>query len=328
MDIARVDLPVAAAGADELLALWQAAFGASFEHHRPTLTVGEQGANRDVVYAARESGVLVGTCRVTQPLARPELGGMGEVAVAESWRGRGLAGVLCRRARDEFVAAGGRMLFLATTNPAAFRVYHRLGWHRLPGSTVMAYVRGPLAPEAAIRESLDAAGPWVDGDGSAADRIPMIPLVLYPHDAHVLDANVGLHSVRYVQQRSCMGLYPKFEALRAGGRGNWFSARPADGGATVALATAAIAADGLATVDAFAAPAHAGAVPALLRRAAAWAASRGAVRIGAVLSPLDAGKRSAFEAEGFRLAGRFGTFELGLGDERVDGLRMERGAVA
>lgn len=328
MEIVRVELPVEEAVADRWIAFWQAAFGTSFEHHRRTLTTGDRGINRDCVYEAREAGVLAGTCRVTQPVARPDLGGMGEVAVSESWRGRGLASVLCRRARDEFVSAGGRLLFLATVNPAAFRVYHRLGWKRMPGSTVMAYAQGPLSPEEAVRDLVSAPVPWRVGEGDAADRIPLIPLCVHPHDAHVLDATAGLYSVRYVSQRSCMGLYPKVEGVREGRRGNWFSART-DAGMTVGLATARVGDDGVVAVDAFAVPAHADAAPVLLRRAVAWAAARGTARVQAVLSPLDSAKKALFEGEGFAAAGRRGSFDLGLGDARVEGVLFElAGAVA
>ena len=45
--------------------------------------------------------------------------------------------------RDE----GGEVLFLGTVNPAAARVYNRLGWRRLAGSTVYANVTADLSPE-------------------------------------------------------------------------------------------------------------------------------------------------------------------------------------
>ena len=45
-----------------------------------------------------------------------------------------------------------RRFFLGTVNPAAARVYHRLGWRKLAGAEVMANILSGESPEAFLVE--------------------------------------------------------------------------------------------------------------------------------------------------------------------------------
>ena len=119
--------PLPAALVDELLVFWQDIFQTDYRLFRSILNGDEREHNRDVFYLVRDGDRTVGSCHLTFPVADPALGGLGEVATAPAARGRGIASELCAMARDDFRRAGGSALFLGTANPAAARIYHRLG---------------------------------------------------------------------------------------------------------------------------------------------------------------------------------------------------------
>jgi hypothetical protein len=81
------------------------------------------------------------------------------------------------------------------------------------GDTV-DFVREHYAP---VRESCR-----ILKDDSAI-RIPLIPLVLMGGNTIVLDVNTGLFHRDFVTQRSCMGLYPRYDALLSKG-GHFYAA--------------------------------------------------------------------------------------------------------
>ena len=172
-----------------------------------------------------------GACRV--------LGGLGEVGTSPAARRTGIATALTQQALDDFRDRGGQALFLGTVNPAAARIYHRLGWRKLAGARLMVNVLNGDSPEEFLvdyfrgsrRETLSVRAP------SPADRAPMIPLLAAPHDWQVLDFNVGVMSTRYAVLDSCLGLYRRYAAIAGDGRGAWFCAGT-DRGNVVGLSTA------------------------------------------------------------------------------------------
>jgi len=94
------------------------------------------GANRfhrpgETLFAAHASGAVVGVCGLNvDPYARdPRTGRVRHLYVATAHRGRGLGE---RLVREVLAAARGRfdVLRLRTTNPAAARLYERLGFRR------------------------------------------------------------------------------------------------------------------------------------------------------------------------------------------------------
>jgi len=52
-----------------------------------------------------------------------------------------------------------------------------------------------------------------------AARIPMIPLLVSPHDEVMLDANAGMVSTKFAVQHLCMGLFPRYDRLTRCGWG-------------------------------------------------------------------------------------------------------------
>ena len=318
--------PIAAGLADELAEFWQEIFETSFEESREVLGSGiEAGRNHDTVWVVRGEGSLASTCRLTVSSHLPTLGGLGEVATAATHRRQGLGERLCREARGVFREGGGEALFLGTVNPAAARVYFRLGWRRLAGTTVMLNVTGDLSPEEYLVDWFrSAAGDVVVRPGSARARLAMIPLLVVPHDEQLLDANVGLFSTRYATQNSCMGLYPRYTALEESG-GTWFAAW-APRGHLVGLASARPLAQGVVQIDACTHRVARSSWRDLLEAAIDWArnpATAGtaeATEVIAVTSVEDESKRIQFEALGFHPAGA--ADEIDVSGRRVATLRL------
>ncbi|MCZ6678140.1 MAG: GNAT family N-acetyltransferase [Candidatus Poribacteria bacterium] len=321
MEIIELEPPLPENLVDELTDFWEAIFETPYDGFRGILTGAEREHNYDGFYLVREGKQLVGTTHLTMSQANPALGGLGEVAVPPEFRRRGIARMLCKRARDVFCERGGQALFLGTGNPAAARVYHRLGWWKLAGANVMALITSGDSPEAFLVDDFRQPGPVTIAPGTAQDRIPMIPLLVSPHNWQVLDANVGMFSTRYAVQSSCMGLFPKYAALSPDGQGAWFSART-DGGRLVGLSTARLDSSGRAEVDGFVHQNASGAWTDLIGAAMRWAAEQGVTTFRALVSIEDEDKRSMFEGLGFRQIGVGEAFNLG--ERQIESVRLEK----
>ncbi len=317
---ARFQVPIDAALNGRLQAFWRRIFGDP--DIEPSVFLGsEAGYNTSDLYVVEESGRPVSTAMVTRCNALPELGGFGEVATVPAARGRGLATDLCRQSVEDFAYAGGKALFLGTVNPAAARIYHRLGWRKLASSIVWANVTDERSPEEFLVDYFSNPSVTVVEEGGPGARIPVIPLIVTPHDWQVLDANVGIFSARYAVVRSCMGLYPKYHALEADGRGAWFAARDA-GQRIVGLSTAVLDEAGDCRVDGFAHRGSDGAWDDLLRAAMSWGEEKGARETYSAACVEDEERIARLEAMGFRMDGAAPDFDL---DGRAVGaVRMEQ----
>jgi len=305
----------------ELLLFWQDLFQTEYEPFRDILVGEEVRQNQDVFYVAMRGERIVATCHLTVARSNPELGGLGEVATAPECRGLGMASELCIRAREEFRGSGGLALFLGTINPAAIRVYHRLGWRKLAGANLMVWVAKGRSPEAFLVDDFREGGEATVLAGTAADRVAMIPLIVSPHDWQVMDANVGIFSTRYVVQNSCMGLYPRYARLASQGRGAWFAART-ERGRTVGLSSARLTASEDCQIDAFTHHDYSHCWVSLVEAAVAWAASRQVRCCWARVSNEDELKASRLESLGFRRVRGDEPFELD--GRQVDSIRLER----
>ena len=264
------------------------------------------------------------------PHANPEFAGIGEVATRPAYRGRGIANRLCQQALDQFAEQGGEVVFLGTENPAAARIYHRLGWRRIAGSTVYANVVNGDSPEEYLSDYFRTPSTVNIVPGDASLRVPMIPLLLTPHDWQVLDGNLPtpMISTRYAEQNSCMGLCRKYYYLlsplspREGGRERaqrdrrgmpateWFAAKT-DDGRLVGISTAWIDSDNICHVDGFIHARFKDSYDALISAAIEWGKRRNAVRIATRLSVEDEEKQAKFVALGFGVGPTDGTFAFG-----------------
>ena len=177
-----------------------------------------------------------------------------------------------------------------------------------------------------LEQEIEDAGPVVVEDtgpppATAAERIPMVPLLLTPHDWQVLDANTGMFSTRYAIQHSCMGLYPRYFALGREGRGAWFGART-DRGLLVGLSTARLDRSGQCQVDGFVHQNASADWENLLQAAVRWGIGQGAPLCRARLSVEDEEKRSRFESLKFHATGTGEAFDLY--GRQVASIRLER----
>ena len=295
MRIVRYEAPLNECGIKRLIGFWERIFGTAYDGFNDILGGGEARHNADYVYAAMQEDELLGTCHLTVPRHDFSIGGLGEVATAAEHRGKGIAAALCRKAAQDFAAMGGEALFLGTANPTAARLYRSLGWRSIGDSNVYVNL--------IENTTLDAFyGRYFGGgrlsvvEGGAAQRIPVIPLAVFPHKAAVLDYNTKLFSSAYKPQTSCMGLYPKYRELARGGA--WFCAVGENGSLG---AIASVLADGgnSCNIDGFAHPEYAEALPELLKKCADWARQKNR-RAGAVADDADAEKIAAFESLGFK----------------------------
>jgi GNAT superfamily N-acetyltransferase len=300
----------------ELIEFWQNLFGVSYAPSRPLYEGAETRWNLDRLWTARLAGEMAGTTHLTVSKADPALGGLGEVGTAPALRGRGIARALCLEALGAFEHLGGGALFLGTVNPVAHRLYESLGWQDVPGSRVMVRLKEATTPLDYLESLFRGADPLRCVEGSPAERIPMIPLVVAPHPWQVLDANVPLFSTRAALQTSCMGLYPRYEALRQRG-GTWHALY--SGVRLVGLATAAPA-EGCCRVDGFVQARFMAGWPILMRETLQGAHERGFADCVARVSPEDLERRSLFEQLGFEAGGP--AEDIAHGDTRFPALLM------
>lgn len=189
----------------------------------PQLMGKEAAVNKDIVWEAWEDGQLLGTIHTTIPHSCPTICGLSAMATHPTARGKGLGRILFAKIIEEYESQGVTTAFLGTSNPIAAKLYHSLGFSFLSGSHVMVryakgdtvdFVREHYKP---VRENCN-----ILTDDSAI-RISLIPLVLMGANTKVLDVNAKLFHRDFVTQRSCMGLYPRYEALLKNG-GHFYAA--------------------------------------------------------------------------------------------------------
>ena len=331
----RYETPIDKELVGELFDFWQYIFGTEDPDIPIGVFLGEEADhNRHVVLFERDGDVLTGTCGIMTPRANSRFAGIGEVATRPEYRGRGIANRLCQQALDEFAEHGGEVVFLGTTNPGAARVYHRLGWRRIAGTTVYANVTTGDSPEEYFADYFRTPSEVSIVTGDASLRVPMIPLLLTPHDWQVLDGNLPepMISTRYATQDSCMGLCRKYYYLvkspsspprtsslphtssprTRGSRSDahWFAAKTSDG-RLVGIATAWIDGDNVCHVDGFTHKRFNDSYDLLIGSAIEWSEQRNSVRFATRLSVEDEEKRANFEGLGFRSGAVDRTFLVG-----------------
>ena len=306
----RLEAPIEAHWVDDLFEFWTSIFGGPIDVTPEVLLGHEVPETIITVYVRRLAGKLAGACLVATSKGMPSLGGLGEVATSPDARRSGIATQLSHQARDDFGERGGQALFLGTGNPDAARIYFRLGWRKLAGANLMVNVLNGDSPEEFLVDHFRDLGPATVRGPSPADRVPIIPLLVSPHDWHVLDSNIGMLSTRYAVQDSCLGLYRRYLALAADGRGAWFCAGTSLG-QVVGLSTARLDGGGGCRVDGFTHRNHLGSWKALIQAASDWGAGMSASPIWATVSVEDDEKRSLFESVGFRYTSPGEPFDLG-----------------
>lgn len=201
-------------------------------------------------------------------------------------------------------------MFLGTGNPDAARIYHRLGWRRLAGANVWANVTTGDSPEEYLADYFRQTSSVDIVRGDASLRVPMIPLLVVPHDWQVLDGNLPspMISTRYAVQNSCMGLCRKYYQLVKHG-GEWFAATASDN-RLVGISTARIDGTNVCWVDGFIHARFRSEYGRLIGAAMDWGASLDAAEFATSVSVEDEDKQSLFTSLGFRKDGVDGAYSL------------------
>ena len=322
MESYQYETPIDKELARELFDFWEEIFGPEDPDIPIGVFLGEEAEhNRHAVLLERDGHVLSGTCGIMTPRANSRFAGIGEVATRPDYRGRGIAGRLCQQALDAFNQNGGDAVFLGTENPDAARIYHRLGWRRIAGSTVYANVTSGDSSEEYLADHFRTSSPVNIVTGDASLRVPMIPLLLTPHDWQVLDGNLPtpMISTRYAMQNSCMGLCRKYYYLVKRDNAEWFAAKTSDQ-RLVGISTAWIDGGNICHVDGFIHARFKDSYGALINAAIEWASQQNSVRFVTRLSVEDEEKQANFEALGFRTRDLGGTFTVG--DREVGAISM------
>ena len=316
----RLEAPLEHSLVEELFAFWEPIFGGPIDITPETLLGSEGAQSLITVYTRRLEDTLAGACLMATSHTLPALGGLGEVATSPQARRSGIATLLSQQARDDFAERGGQAIFLGTVNPGAARIYFRLGWRKLAGANLMVNVLDGRSPEEFLVDYFRGVGPTQVREPSPSDRVPMIPLLVSPHDWQMLDSNTAMLSTRYAVQDSCLGLYRRYMALTKEGRGAWFCAAD-DLGHLSGLSTVQLDGAGGCRVDGFTRKESLDCWNALTQRAVDWGANRNASPIRATVSVEDDEKLALFESAGFDRAGVGESFDLG--GREVGTLRLE-----
>ena len=317
----RYEIPISEDLIDELFPFWASIFGEVLPDIGREVFLGAEGASsHSTLYLHREGKRLAGSCFTMHSKTMPALAGFSEVATDPRLRGRGIATELCRQAVEDFRAAGGEAFLLGTVNPAAARVYHRLGWRKLAGAAVMVNVLNGESPESFL-VGYFKEGTATVAEATPAHRIAIVPLLVCPHDWQVLDANAKMYSTRYATLRSCMGLYVRYQRIKLSAGGAWFVAKTAEG-RVVGLATARRDDAGDSQIDGFAHARFAAVWEALVQAAINACPGQSTSTCYAVVSVEDEEKQSLFESLGFRTTGPGEEFDLD--GRRVASIRMDR----
>ena len=296
MEVKRFTVPLDSSTSTTLTSLWGDIFGGGYDP-LPGLYAGEEiHCNDDTIFACIEGSSIIGTLHMTISRKTPSLAGFGEVATLPEYRGRGIATSLLDVAIGCFESKDGRALFLGSGNPAAQRVYERVGFLRLQNSNIFARILSDMPADDFYSEYFEPCGAGEVLAGSPSERIDMIPLLAFPSPSPILDCNLNLFSTTYTHQPSCMGLYPKYESLRQ--RGGEFFALRNDKGRLVGLATAVMV-DDACWIDGFTHPSFSDGLPTLLRAAMDWGTGK-TVRYRTKFPVDDSFKQTVFSQLGFR----------------------------
>jgi len=281
--------------------LWFTAFGNDFVSDVPddVLFGDEDRWNCVDIYRHISERKTISTAIVIRPHALPTLGGLGEVSTDPKFRGKGLATTTCRQLAEDFHRIGGKALFLGTVNPDAARIYERLGWQHINGSRLMVHLSDTDDYDDFIHRYFANSIPSKICVAKPGCRIPLIPLVLLPHNWAILDSNVSLYSTNIEPQLSCLGLYRRYEYLRTHREGEWFTLTAEDE-RVLGISSAIYKGDNRYQVDGFCHPDHEKFFLKLIETAIDWCKSNKAVEITFKISKQDKSKERHIRNIGFK----------------------------
>jgi len=321
--IIKLTTPLNVQTTNNLFNFWSNIFGPQTDPDIPkhVFTGSEARYNSNATYFEKQNEVIASTCVLTVPIKITGIGGLAEVATDPLFRRKGLASKLCSVALQDFQSNDGEALFLGTGNPEAARIYHQLGWRKITGANVMVNITSNISPEEYLTDRFTKHDKLIVELATPIARIPMIPLLINPHDWHVLDVNCGMFSTKYGIQNSCMGLYRRYSHIRAHGNGEWFTASTIDG-KIVGISSAYMLDKNVCRVDGFSHKTFEDCWSELIDMAIQWGSNKGAVTICANLSVQDEEKHSFFSNKKFTNTGRI--IQIQYSGRQIESIELAR----
>jgi GNAT superfamily N-acetyltransferase len=220
--------------------------------------------NKDIVYFAYEGKTLLGMIHGTIPEKTPCVAGLSAMFTTEAARGKGIGKLLFGKIVEEVSGHNVQLTVLGTSNPVAAKLYAQFGFGFCPGSHVMAWFSQGNMVDFTQEHYQQLRGSAAVVQGDPAMRIPLVPLVLQREYGLILDINTGIFNSDTVTQYSCMGLYPRYIALRQRG-GDYFMAMD-EAGTLGAVGSVAPKENGANRADFFSVPAFRSVIPEMIRK--------------------------------------------------------------
>ena len=289
---------------DKLETLWRSAFGEDFVTDVPkSLLIDREVLPHKVdVYTQVIEESIVSSAVSIAGGCSPLLGGLGEVSTKPEFRGSGMATDICHKVVNDFFDSSGNALYLGTTNPAAARIYSKLGWKYIPHTQLMVNLGKGDIYEEFIDDYFSTSGPNTFNRGEMSVRIPMIPLAISYTDWTLLDVNIGLLSTLKEEQESCLGLFRRYDQIRIDNRGEFFTLT-GDHDRLLGISTAVTKDGNHYSIDGFTHPLHKDAFIELLRTALNWCEAAGANDCKMEIAQEDQEKAELAAALGFKRTG-------------------------
>jgi len=259
----------------------------------------ENKFNTTKVFYYSEKESIIATCATVISNNINILGGLAEVATHEKFRGNGFAKDLCKKALERFFTDKGEALFLGTSNPIAEKLYIKLGWQKIYNSNVLVNIKNNATYEEFSKNYFKDDSSILINQSNPSARIPMIPLIIYPHQSELLDSNINIYSTKYHNQSSCMGLYNKFNIIKNKNNGTWFVVKTKSG-KVVGISTSQLIDYKTFNIDGFIHPNFKQNIDLLINKSIKWSINQGAKKITAEASINDFVKQSTFEKLNFK----------------------------
>lgn len=223
----------------------------------------ETNFNKDIVYLAYEGDELLGMIHATIPHKTPYLAGLSAMFTTPAARGTGLGNILFGKIVDEVSSHGVRLTVLGTSNPIGAKLYSKYGFAFHQGSNVMVHFSEGHMVDFTKDYYSSPKGNITVSHGDQSMRIPIIPLVLQSNFPLILDINTKIFNCTTITQPSCMGLFPRYLALKEQG-GNYYTAFD-EAGTLGAVASVCKMEDGSYRGDFFALPSFESAIPNIIK---------------------------------------------------------------
>jgi len=315
--IIRSPAPMASPAGAAFTWLLEGAFGAE---EKPDIFVGSaaRGLYDDVARCdfawAEIDGRPVSAALTFGPRDEPRIATLGEVFTLPEHRAKGLARAVCAALLDGFDERGGRLIFLATSNPTAARIYGSLGFEPHPEGLMLR----ERPPGGAFQAEWFAHSEVTIRPITWGDSARIVALYATPSPWLSMCWMQGFYSAAHVTHNRCSSLIKQtWQSTRSGAWLGMFNEQ----GALVGSAPIEprgndrepVAAD----LDLFVHPAFRNRAGALLDAAVAVGAGLGLRLLRAELGAGDAEKRALLESAGFREIVRLAE-ALSIGGNRQD----------